>query len=358
MNPLRRRLLIAAPMSLVAARARARVDYPPVAAPLELAFPRDHGSHPAFRTEWWYATGWTRDEDGVERGVQVTFFRNRPGIAERSQSAFAPRELLFAHAAVADPAVGRLVHDQRAARAGFGLAQASTATTDVRIDDWTFALDGDTYVAHVPAREFTLALRYRATQAVLLQGTGGVSRKGPRPAQTSAYYSRPHLAIEGTITSDGRRRRVRGVAWLDHEWSSDYLADQASGWDWIGVPLDDGGALMAYRIREPGGGTYWAGGAIRDAAGTTRILGPDGVEFRPGRRWRSPRTGVDYPVAFVVRTGDLEVTLDPLMDDQELDARASVGIVYWEGAVVARVAGRAIGRGYLELAGYARPLRL
>ena len=174
----------------------------------------------------------------------------------------------------------------------------------------------------------------------------------------SGYYSIPQLEVEGTVSLAGGAHPVGGRAWLDHEWSSAYVAPGAAGWDWIGVNLDDGGALMAFRMRGRGGGAFWAGGTLREASGRVRTFAPDEVTFTPGRTWRSPRTGIAYPVAFDVRLGDVAVALEPLMDDQELDARASVGIVYWEGAVVARVAGRAIGRGYLELAGYARPLRL
>ena len=361
MNAGRRRWLHAlwlAPGFVRAGASGAQAAYPPVGAPLSLAFPRDHGSHPAHRTEWWYVTGWTRDEAGRERGVQITFFRNRPGIGESSASAFAPRELLFAHAVLADPATGRLLHDQRAARSGFGLARASDATTDVRIDDWSLVLDGATYRARVPAREFTLDLAFSATRPILAQGDGGLSRKGPRPEQASAYYSRPHLAIDGTIETRGRSIRVRGTAWLDHEWASDYLAAEAAGWDWVGLPLDDGGALMAFRIRDRAGAPYWAGGAWQDGGGRTRVFAPGEVAFRPGRRWRSPRTGIEYPVAFGLRAGPLELELEPLMDDQELDARMSVGIVYWEGAVRAKSSGRETGRGYLELTGYGSPLRL
>jgi len=125
----RRRFL--AVCSLAAAQAYADVRYPAVERGTALAFPRDHGSHPAFRTEWWYVTGWVRDARGRDFGIQVTFFRSRPGVAEESGSTFAPTELLFAHAAVADPALGRLRRDERAARAGFGLAQASQSTTDL-----------------------------------------------------------------------------------------------------------------------------------------------------------------------------------------------------------------------------------
>jgi predicted secreted hydrolase len=358
---MQRRRFLAAPLLLASLRVRdaaAAIAYPRVERGVALRFPRDHGSHPEFRTEWWYVTGWARTADGQDVGVQVTFFRNRPGIAEDSASRFAPSQLLFAHAAVADPRTGALLHDQRAARAGFGLALASADTTDVRIGDWSLRLAGNTYEARVAAREFTFALTFTATQPVLPQGDAGVSRKGPREAEASYYYSRPQLALAGTLAIGERTQDVRGVAWLDHEWSSEYLPPDAQGWDWTGINLDDGGALMAFRMRAQDGTALWAGGSVRDATGAVRALAPADVRFTPTRRWRSPRTGIEYPVAFRVEAGGVDLALVPLFDDQELDSRASVGIVYWEGAVRALREGRAVGRGYLELTGYGGPLKL
>jgi predicted secreted hydrolase len=147
------------------------------------------------------------------------------------------------------------------------------------------------------------------------------------------------MAVSGTLDGD----KVRGVAWLDHEWSSQYLAPEAAGWDWCGLNLDDGRALMAFRIRDRQGGVYYA---------------PEGTSFTPLRSWRSPRTGVEYPVAMRVAAGGEQFDLAPLMDDQELDARRSTGTIYWEGAVRALHAGSEVGRGYLELTGYWRPLEL
>jgi predicted secreted hydrolase len=351
----RRRFLLAAAALLAGPPARGDAHFGEVV-PRALAFPRDHGSHPEFRTEWWYITGWTRARDGVTRGVQITFFRSRPGVAEELRSAFAPRQILFAHCALADPALGRLLHDQRAARAGFGLAEAREDGTDVVLDDWVLVLDGDTYRARIPAREFTLDLAFRAHGEPLLQGDEGISRKGPLPQQASYYYSRPQLAISGSIGIADRTHAVDGVAWLDHEWSSEYLAPQARGWDWTGIDLDDGGAFMAFRIRDATGGTFWAGGTRRHVDGRIERFGAGDVRFEALRRWRSPRTGIEYPVALQVSAGSFTATLEPLFDDQELDARATVGTVYWEGAVRAR--GTGSGRGYLELTGYGEPLRL
>ena len=353
-----RRLFLFAPLALAAARAGAQVSYPVVTPDTVLEFPRDHGSHSQFRTEWWYITAWVRDPDDREFGIQITFFRNRPGVAENGNSRFAPRQLLFAHAAIADPRHGRLRHDQRAARAGFGLAEAAETTTDVHIGDWSLRLTGDTYNAHIAAREFNVDLTFTARSPPLLQGTQGVSRKGPRAQQASHYYSRPHLSADGTLTLDSRAATVRGSAWLDHEWSSDYLAPEARGWDWVGLNFDDGSALMAFRIRDSSGAAYWAGGAVQDKRGVVRDLRPEDISFTPLRRWRSPRTDIDYPVAFSLRAGAIDITLEPLFDDQELDSRASVGTIYWEGAVRAFAGGREIGRGYLELTGYGSALKL
>jgi predicted secreted hydrolase len=354
-NP-RRRALLALPL-LAAVRDGRGADYPEVIAGTPLAFPRDDGSHPQFRVEWWYVTGWITDA-GTEYGMQITFFRFRAGLEEDNPSAFAPRQLLFAHAALADPSYGRLRHDVRAARAGLGLAQADETMTRVWIDDWRFEQDGDAYVARIAARDFAFDLRFTPTQGVLLQGERGVSRKGPLVRQASYYYSRPQLAVSGELTRLGKRSAIGGRAWLDHEWSSEYMAKEAVGWDWTGINFDDGGALMAFRMRGRDGVPVWAAGTYRGGDGTVRSLGPNDVRFTPQRRWQSPRTSVEYPVEMNVAAGDLALKLAPLLDDQELDARASTGTLYWEGAVRALANGREAGRGYLELTGYGKPLQL
>jgi predicted secreted hydrolase len=356
-NRFRRRLMLL-PLAAAADVVRGDLAYPDVRSGMPLAFPEDEGAHPAYRNEWWYITGWARDDRGRDMGLQITFFRNRPGVAETGRSSFAPQQLLFAHAALADPEVRRLLVDERAAREGFDLATALPGRTDVHIGDWSLIQESNTFRARIPAREFVLDIGFAAHDPVLLQGDNGVSRKGPDPHDASYYYSRPQLAISGSITRDKRANRVTGIAWLDHEWSSRYLTQNATGWDWTGINFDDGGALMAFRIRNARGETLWAGGAYRDPRGMRRVFTPDDVAFTPERRWRSPRTGIDYPVSFRVRAADVEATLDPLFADQELDARGGVGVVYWEGAVRAMVGGRVVGRGYLELTGYGEALRI
>ncbi len=356
---MRRREFLASPLALVTPGAFAQVRYPAVRKGVALAFPRDHGSHPEYRTEWWYITGWVKTRSGAQLGLQVTFFRSRPGVGEANPSRFAPRQLLFAHAALSDARIGRLLHDQRAAREGFGLAAAGEGDTDVRVDDWRLERGADAYSARVVGREFEFSLRFRPTQPVLLEGEGGFSRKGPDPAQASYYYSQPHLQVTGTIAVNGEAAQIdSGEAWLDHEWSSEAMATDAAGWDWVGLNLEGGGALMAFRMRDRKGGTYWAGGTHRSPEGSVRPFLPAEIGFTALREWRSPRTGATYPVSMRVRAGVMEFTLEPGMNDQELDARASTGTIYWEGAVQARDDGKSLGRGYLELTGYWKPLKL
>ncbi len=323
-----------------------------------LLFPADYGSHPQFRTEWWYVTGWLSTVRGETLGFQITFFRSKTAVDDGNPSAFAAHQLLIAHCAISDPKRGRLWQDQRIRRAGLGLAEAETGDTHVWIDRWSLKRDTAAYIAKIDAEDLSFDLALTETQGVLLNGEGGFSRKGPSAAAASYYYSLPHLRVAGSIARQGRPEAVTGEAWLDHEWSSAYLDAEAVGWDWIGINLDGGAALMAFRIRGAGSKEHWAGGTLRNGAGQVQVLQPADVEFRPGRQWTSPRTRISYPVQWHIRAGTREFDLVPLLDDQENDTRLSAGTIYWEGAVLAYEQQRPAGRGYLELTGYGERLRL
>ncbi len=333
-------------------------DYPSVLPGVALSFPADHGAHPAFRTEWWYVTGWLDLADGSHLGFQVTFFRSRPDVDQHNPSSFAAKQILFAHAAISDPAIGHLLDGQRIARTGFGLAEAATGDLSIVLDDWSLRRDADDRViVRAAGDDFALALDLTPTQKILLEGDAGYSRKGPLAEEASRYYSLPHLKVSGTVTRGGRVVTVGGTAWLDREWSSTLLDPAAVGWDWVGLNLDDGAALMAFQVRDQTGKALWAGGTLRDRDGGVTSLAPDDVRFTADRLWHSPRTAIDYPVgqdlAIRLAAGWQRWRLTPLLDDQELDSRRSGGPIYWEGAVT--VPG---GRGYLELTGYGERLRL
>jgi predicted secreted hydrolase len=338
-------------VAAISIAAPAATPYPVVRPGITLRFPADHGAHPQFRTEWWYVTGWLRTASGEDLGFQVTFFRTRPPVDEGNPSRFAARQVLFAHAALSDASAGRLLHGERAARQGFGLAGARTDDADIAIRDWRLRRSPDgRWATRVTADGFALALDFRPTQPPL-------PRKGPDPRQASYYYSIPHLRVSGRVRRGNQDEPVSGEAWLDREWSSDYLAPTAQGWDWTGLNFDDGSALMAFRIRRKGGGTIWAGGSYLRPGGAVAVLGPGDVAFRTLATWRSPATGAVYPVKqeLSIRVdGRIERwRLQPMFAAQELDARRSGLPVYWEGAVSTRG-----GRGYLELTGYDRALRM
>lgn len=336
-----------------------------------LVFPRDHGSHPELRTEWWYITGHVQAQ-GQPWGFQITFFRSRVDGTQQLQSAFAAKHLLFAHAAITDVRGQRLLHDQRIARAGFGVAQASEADTRIRLQDWTLERSdtargkpdfaASRYTTRIVGSEFGLDLVFDSTQPVLLQGQQGLSRKGPDAEQASYYYSQPQLAVSGTLQVGNKRMAVTpdtGRAWMDHEWSEALLHPDAQGWDWIGMNLHDGSALTAFRLRRADGTALWAGGSWRAPGQPVQVFGAQSVAFTPMRRWTSPRSGARYPVQWQVQTPAGTFAVNALLDSQELDSSGSTGAIYWEGlSDLMDAKGQPVGRGYLEMTGYAKPLRL
>ena len=353
-----------------------------------LRFPRDHGSHPDLRTEWWYITGHL-DAAGAPWGFQLTFFRSRVEGTQGMRSAFAAKQLLFAHAAVTDVRGRRQLHDQRIARAGFGLAHASESDTDIRLQDWSLVrrdaarspdeieraggntlgstfgntdMERSRYEAQIISPGFSLQLQFNSTQPLILQGQQGLSRKGPDPEQASYYYSQPQLSVSGSITVGGKRivaSAGTGRAWMDHEWSETLMHPEVVGWDWIGMNLNDGGALTAFRLRRADGSAVWAGGSLRAAGQATRVFSASEVAFVPERFWTSAASGVRYPVQWQVQTPAGVFQVRALLDNQELDSSSSTGSIYWEGLSELRnPAGETVGQGYLELTGYGKPLRL
>lgn len=338
------------------------VGVPAFGGEVGMRFPRDFGAHNDTGLEWWYLTGILNNAAGAPRyGYQLTFFRLKGPAAADHPSAFAARQLLLGHAALSDLAAGRLRHDQRLARSGFKLAEASSTDTDVQMRDWWLRRTAEGYVASLRslAQGFALDLQLTTSQPVLLQGVGGISRKGPQPGQFSHYYSQVQLLTQARLSVDGKPPlSLQGRSWLDHEWSDQLLgqpgADQAVGWDWAGINLDDGGALTIFRLRRADGSVLWAGGSWRKPGGSAQDFKPADITMTPLRRWHSPASQADYPVEWSLQTPLGTLTLKALIDAQEIDARLSTGIRYWEGAAALRGAdGKQLGLGYLELTGYA-----
>jgi len=354
-----------------------------------IVFPRDHGAHLGVRTEWWYVTGWlaaasdpasaTDPGAKLSHGFQVTFFRSRTGLAQDLSGRFAPRQLLFAHAAITELAGKRHWHDQRIVRwseaPAAATGHAAVHDAELRLGAWWLQRQaGDekqAWISHVSATDFDLHLTLSPSQTRLLQGDAGFSRKGPDETQASHYYSLPQLSAQARLAQGGQPRKLQGRAWLDHEWSDTLLHPEAVGWDWIGMNLFDGSALTAFMLRRKDGSAVWAGGSFRPGqspgspgtgtgTGTgTGSFEPRQVRWTPGRLWRSPASAANYPVDWQVQTPAGTFEVRSLLDSQELDSRASTGSIYWEGlAELLDSRGTRVGLGYLEMTGYAGRLRL
>ncbi|MBS3997079.1 MAG: carotenoid 1,2-hydratase [Hydrogenophaga sp.] len=379
----RRHLLVASAGLLLANTRPARAQAPPphrpgdTLRPRPLAFPRDHGSHNETRTEWWYLTGHAQDARGHDFGFQVTFFRSRVDGTQSLRSRLAARQLVFAHAAITDVQGQKLWHDERIGRwngdapapSAPAKVFASTDDTDVALRNWFLRREADGgYRTRITGREIHIDLRATPTQAILLQGDRGFSRKGPQAEQASFYISHPQLAVSGTLGIGGERFAIQeGRAWLDHEWSEAILHPEAVGWDWVGMNLFNGDSLTAFRLRRADGSALWAGGSFRTAAHAEREVdsgplarfAPDAVAFEPLRHWTSPLTNARYPVAWRLRTPAGSFTVQTVLDAQELDSRQSTGTVYWEGlSDLLDASGQRVGRGYLEMTGYSQRLVL
>lgn len=331
-----------------------------VTEPRELSFPRDHGSHDEFRSEWWYFTGNLDGADGRHFGFELTFFRVAlaPLGGEPRASAWATKQVWMAHFAVTDVQGRRFMFAERFARGALGLAGATASPIRIWLQDWSVTGDADAQKAELALRakdeRFAVSLALEAVAPVAMHGERGFDAKGPEAGNASIYYSFPRLAARGSIEVDGTSTDVVGTAWMDREWSTSALSAGVLGWAWFGIQLSDGRALMLYRLRQAdGAANRYSGGSLIERDGTVTRLSVDDVEWAPLAYWTSPRTHVTYPLAWKISipSQGLALSVQPYIEDQEIDR----SVRYWEGAV--RVAGRAgeaqiDGQGYLELAGY------
>ena len=326
------------------------------------AFPRDHGSHPEFRTEWWYLTGHLDGSDGRRFGFQATFFRQASRL-----TGGAVRQLFLADVALLDAATGKFISQEQLHRDGWD-AGASPATLDVRNGNWslTFAPgdEGAMELATTVRGDAALTLRLTPVQPLVVFGEKGVSRKGASPAAASHYLTFPRLAALGVVRVGAASFDVKGEVWMDHEFSSSSLDADQVGWDWAGIQLKDGREIMVYRMRLANG-TADAASSLTwvDEKGALAAYPSAQFQWQATRRWHSARSGVEYPNHVRITVQDPQehrersLELRPVVEDQELRGTLS-GLPYWEGACdVLDEQGQLIGRAYLELAGYAGDLR-
>ncbi len=333
--------------------------------PRAFEFPADHGSHPEFRSEWWYVTANLRARSGAGYGVQFTLFRSATEPTPATvASAWATNQLYMAHLAVSDQSAGRFDAFDRFARGGsLELAGARTAPFVAWLEDWRLEQLPGQGSRQLPGFRLTAAdqgvaieLAMQSTKPAVLQGQAGLSRKGAIPGNASYYYSLTRLTVAGRVTIDGHSEAVEGTAWLDREWGSSALEPGQVGWDWFALQLDDDTELMLYQMRRDDGSVDAASaGVLVQQDGSSVSLSSSDFTVSSTARWRSPHSGVEYPARWQIVVPSLQTRLEirPTMSDQEL----RLAFRYWEGAVRVEgaVAGQQVGGvGFVEFTGYGR----
>ncbi len=339
--------------------------YKRVTGPCRFEFPRDHGAHPGFRTEWWYYTGNLEAPDGARFGFQLTFFRRqlRPS-SERSHwpprpSAWRTNQLFLAHAALTDIGGGKHYSAEDMSRGALGLAGAERQGDTVRVflGAWETVIGPQVHRLAMQGEDFGFDLLLEPGRPPVAHGDDGYSRKGTDPERASCYYSFTRLKTSGTVRLQGRRLAVTGASWMDHEYSTAPLEPGIRGWSWFSVQLDNGADLMLFLLNLEAGGYHPASsGTLVAADGTATAVSFDNIHAEVLRHWTSPSTGAEYPLGWRLQLKgiDMDLTIRTPVDDQEMQTGQTTGVTYWEGSIaVEGLDGDkpVKGRGYMELTG-------
>ncbi|MDX1644126.1 MAG: lipocalin-like domain-containing protein [Thermoanaerobaculia bacterium] len=342
--------------------------------PRRFVFPDDHGPHPAFRTEWWYVTGnltavapSAGSSAGRDFGYQLTVFRSAlepPGDEPRQEASDWRTDALYmGHLALTDIEAEEFLAFERFSRGAAGLAGAQAKPFRVWIEDWSLleaaAPDDGIFPLLLVAAdgEVGLELELVPEKPLVLQGDGGLSRKGASPGNASYYYSFTRLGTTGTVRVGERRWRVEGTSWLDREWSTSALEPGVVGWDWFALQLSDGRDLMVYRLRRDDGGTDpHSAGVLVEPDGDYEVVGASEFTLRETARWESPQSGAVYPAGWrlAIPAAEVDLVVEPRLAAQEHTG----SVLYWEGAVTVDGTSAGVevdGRGYVELTGYGGP---
>jgi predicted secreted hydrolase len=331
-------------------------------------FPRDHFSHPRYQTEWWYYTGNLQAPDGHRFGFELTFFRQGVARPAERNSPWDVDDLYLAHLALSDLDGARFYHTERLNRAGPGLAGVDLASRRIWNGNWEARFDdaarGQQPVQHlqIVCDDFLLHLTLASQKPPVIHGANGVSAKAAGRGRASHYISYTRLEARGTLVLGGRSYTLTGLAWMDHEFFTNQLTPDQSGWDWFSVQLANGEELMLYRLRRRDGAVdQFSAGTLVDAHGATRHLSAADFSLDPGATWTSAESGARYPLVWTIRVPSLglDLTATTPLEAQEIASHHSSWPSYWEGAIVLRGTRHgqpSSGVGYLEMTGYDRPV--
>lgn len=340
------------------------VDFAMAAPERGITLPADHAAHPDYQNEWWYYTGQLTAKDGQRFGFQLTWFRVGLSKEQQEQSKFKASTLYFAHFSITDKQKKTFRYKETLSRGGaYDDAGADRRILRTWIGDWRNEWLGGMFYISGRTDSMSLSLIATPQKQPVLQGENGYSRKGKDPGNATMYYSIPRLQVGGVLEIDGELLEVTGNAWMDHEFGTSQLDAGQIGWDWFALQLDNGEEVMLYGLRQTDG-SYDpnAMGVYIQKDGTKISLPSSAYTIEVLERWKSPASGATYPAKWrlTIPSQNFTATVTPYVADQELRTETSTRITYWEGAVsVEGTKGSApiTGEGYVELTGYAAPLR-
>jgi len=336
------------------------------------SFPKDHFSHPEFKTEWWYYSGHLQSlgQDKKTFGYQLTFFRS--GLTRETKhqkSKWSIQDLFLAHLAITDESKKKFQYLEKISRGSLGEAgvtpyKPGEKTFRIWIEDWSVEGKGPQAQNHFLAagnKNFGLELMLAPEKNPIIHGQNGISQKAEGEGYASHYYSIPRLKTDGKIFLQNKEIPVQGTSWMDHEFGSTQLREYQVGWDWFSLQLEKGMELMLYQMRQKDGKIDpYSSGTIIFPNGTYQHLPRKEFQIEVLHQWKSQKSGASYPSKWKIKipSYQMELTLSPTVKDQELITKESTRVTYWEGSV--KVEGKyqgdpIKGMGYVELTGYARP---
>jgi predicted secreted hydrolase len=328
-------------------------------------FPRDHFNHPEYRTEWWYYTGNVRTANGRRFGFELTFFRQGVSRDPARHGAWDVRDVYFAHLALSDIDRGKFYHSERINRSGPGIAGVNESDGRIWNGNWGIRWQGGDQKLDAVDDRFALHFVMNSQKPPVIHGENGVSQKGDKPGEASHYVSLTRIETSGSIEMNGIVLDVAGTSWMDHEFFTQQLEQNQTGWDWLSLQLDDNTELMLFHLRRTDGSIdVHSSGTYIDAAGkSTNLKNTDFVLQPESDAWTSPETNTTYPIRWRIEIPRLQISLEATtpLAAQELASHGKLAPTYWEGAIrlMGRRADKALlGVGYLEMTGYDRPVQL
>jgi predicted secreted hydrolase len=337
-------------------------DFEIVRDPQTLSFPKDHGSHPQYRTEWWYFTGHLsghRQTDKLTRkfGFELTFFR--VGLKQApsqiiEESNWRTSNIFLAHFAISDDYNQTFHFSERKSRESFALAGADISNLKVWIRDWKAELNKDDINLIATAPQFSMDLNFKSSKPPILNGKNGYSKKGPGLEEASMYSSLTRLIGNGKIKIEEQEFKIDSAqAWMDHEAFTSKDPKGGKRWNWFAIQLDSNQEIMAYLLLDEAGvPTEFSSGTFVDKEGNYFPLKKEDFNIQEISKWKSPKTGIEYPSGWKLSIKDRGISLQiiPSFKDQEIKSEETTGVTYWEGRCL--VSGSEAGSAYVELVGY------